>query len=80
MAKQKLTDEERAIVRQKKTMERSEERYIQARSKFREMVSDYVESGGSPTKIARAFDPPVTRGRIHQYRYAWAKEQEEAQS
>ena len=77
MAKTDLTEEEREIVRQKRRMERAEERYIEARSKFREMVSTYVDNGGSPTKLARAFDPPITRGRIHQYRYAWAKEQEE---
>ena len=75
MAKSDLTEEERAIVQQKRRMERAEERYIEARSKFREMVSTYVDNGGSPTKIGRAMG--VTRGRIHQYRYAWAKEQEE---
>lgn len=73
-----ITPEVREIVKQKKKMERAEQRYIDERSRFRQMVADFLEEGGSPTSLGRAFDPPVTRGRIHQYRAAWDKEQARA--
>lgn len=69
---------EQEVVDQKNKMERAEQEYVEERSKFREMVARHLDGGGSPTKLGRAFDPPVTRGRIHQYRTAWLKEQESA--
>lgn len=71
------TAEEREIARQKTRMERSKQKYIDERSRFRKMVHDHLENGGSPTNLGRAFDPPVTRGRIYQIRTAWVNEQRE---
>lgn len=71
-----VTPEEREIVKQRKKVERAEQRYVEERSRFRQMVAEFLDKGGSPTKLGRAFDPPVTRGRIHQYRASWIKEQE----
>lgn len=65
----------RAIGAQKRKMELAEQDYIKERSKFRKMVHDHLEQGGSPTDLGRTFDPPLTRGRIYQIRTAWVNEQ-----
>lgn len=75
MAKSDLSDEEREIVRLRTAHETAEEKYIAARSTFREKVADYLDGGGSPTRLGRILG--VTRGRIYQYRNAALTEREE---
>lgn len=75
MAKSDMTDEEREIVKLRSKHEEAEERYIRARSTFRERVADYLDSGGSPTRLGRILG--VTRGRIYQYRNAALAERED---
>lgn len=70
-----LTEEEREIVKRRKRHDTAEQRYIDARSEFRESVKDYLDNGGSPTRLGRILK--VTRGRIYQYRDAAEKELEE---
>lgn len=67
-----MTDEVKAIVAQHKRMEKSEAAYIAERRRFRELVKDFLEEGGSATGLGRVFG--VTRGRMYQHRNAWYAE------
>lgn len=62
------TEEEREIVRLRTAHEKAEKKYIDARSEFRRKVRDYLEHGGSATRLGDILE--VTRGRIYQYRDA----------
>lgn len=76
MAKNDLTDDEREIVRMRAKHEEAEEKYVQARSLFREKVAEYLNSGGSPTRLGKILG--VSRGRIYQYRNAALSEREDS--
>ena len=71
---EELSKEEKRIVALKKETDEAFEAAEEISSELRKAVHDYLESGGSPTKLGKAFDPPVTRGRIYQIRSAWISE------
>ena len=71
-----MSESEVEIVAARDEVIEREQAYVDARSRFRELVSAYLEDGGSPTVLGKILG--VTRGRIYQYRNSWAAENDDA--
>lgn len=70
------TSTEERICSLREDRDAAEQAANEARSAFRKAVYDYLQEGGSPTRLGRLLG--VSRGTVYTYRDDWLKEIEDS--